>query len=351
MILALLVSIFLWQKYHNTHRLAHILLAMFFLCLAPYFYSTAKLFIPLMGILFIIIWPPKIKHLLLTIFFGLVVLSPMVLDTINGHSGYRFSYISIFTQPHREQVTDTLRYQDILLDHPGEIGVKTPIISYIIHNKYQLVLQKFISNYLLSFSPDFLFLKGDNNVRQGFGGHGLLYVLDFFLILPGLYLCLHQKTKLGKLFFWLLILSPLPFALTRDSDTPHATRLILMLPSLIYFISLSLQKKLYLIPLYLILFFNFWHYYQNHYPQDSARSWHSNLKETVQLTATYPQSKIYFSNKAEPFLPFFLYYFPYLPADSLTNHLTRSDTDYFQGECLDEKYCFGQINSAIFPLS
>jgi len=349
MIFCILTGIYFWQKHHQKHQLVYLIVAIVSLSLSAYFYSTAKLFIVFLIPLCFIIWRPQTKPLFISLIIGLLVLSPLAIDTIKGRAGYRFSYISIFTEPHREQITDTMRYQDILRDHSDEVGVPTPPLSFIFHNKYQLVLERFTKNYLSSFSPDFLFLEGDKNLRQGFGQHGMLYVLDFFLILYGLFIYLKKPTSLGKLFFWILILGPIPFALTRDSLGPHATRLIIILPSLIYFSSLSLSKIPLLTPVYLILLFNFWHFYQNHYPQISARTWHTNLKEAVEVTTKYPNTQIYFSDNAEPFMPFFVYYYPYLPIDSLVSHISELNTPYFSGKCLDHRYCFGQINSSAFP--
>ncbi len=264
----------------------------------------------------------------------------MGIDTIKGHSGFRFSYIGIFTMPHREQITDTMRYQDISLSHLNQTGVVTPIYSKIFHNKYQIVISKFIENYISSFSPSFLFINGDSNIRHGFGSHGLLYILDFFLIFIGIFIKNRNPTKIGKLFLWLLFLAPIPFALTRDSLGPHSTRLIIMLPSLIYFSSLALQKYKYLVLIYLLLFLNFWHYYTIHYPQDSVANWHYNLANSVIESKNYNYSQIYFSDKYEPFLPFFLNYQPYLKNIDLHN----TNTEYFSGKNLDDKYFFGNLN-------
>lgn len=349
MIFCLLTGIYFWQKHHHKHNQSYLIFSIIFLSLSAYFYSTAKLFIIFLIPLCYQIWKPKLKPLIISLVVGLLVLSPLAIDTLKGRAGYRFSYISIFTQPHREQVTDALRYQDILLTHPNEVGVPTPPLSFLFHNKYQLVAQRFIENYLLTFSPEFLFLEGDKNIRQGFGQHGMLYIIDFFMVLYGLYLYLKKPTSLGQLFFWMLILGPIPFALTRDSIGPHATRLIIILPSLIYFSSLTLSKIPLMTPLYLLLLINFWHYYQNHYPQLSARTWHTNLKESVLATTNYPNYQVYFSDTAEPFMPFFLYYYPYLPSESLTSHLTEVQSPYFSGKCIDNRYCFGQINPSSFP--
>jgi len=328
MLVCLLAAIYFFKN-------KHYYLFSLFLCLSPYFYSTAKLFVPIVILLAYLIHKNK-----LALLFAVILLLPLGIDTIKGQSGFRFSYIGIFTMPHREQIVDTLRYQDISLSHPNQTGVVTPLYSQIFHNKYQLVINKFITNYFGSFSPNFLFITGDDNIRHGFGAHGLLYIIDFFTLFIGLFIYKNKPTKLGRLFFWLLILAPIPFALTRDSAGPHSTRLILMLPSLIYFCALGLKKYKFLIPIYLLFFVSFWHYYTIHYPQDSAAVWHYNMANSVIASQKYPPSQIYFSDKFEPFLPFFLNYRPYLKPINLMD----TNNNYFAGKNLDNKFFFGTIN-------
>ena len=351
MIMVLLAGIYFWQQYLRSKKLFSLLLAVLFFALAPYFYSTANLFLLIITVLALIIWFPQIKlisfkHLVAAFLFGIFLLLPIAVDTFQGRSGFRFSYIGIFTQPHREQVTDQLRYEDSLLNHRGELGVKTTLVSKLMHNKYQLVFQKFISNYVSSFSTDFLFLSGDGNIRHGFGGHGLLYLLDLFFVPFGIYIYFKKPDKLGRFFFWLLLLAPIPFSLTRDSLTPHATRLILMLPSLVYFAYLGLQRRPFFIVFYFFCFLNFAHYYLVHYPQASAASWHSSLKEAVILAGNPSNQNLYFSDSFEPFMPFFLFYNRYLPSDRtpITAHLKHYENDYFDGTALDDHYFFGHLN-------
>ncbi len=356
MIMFLLAGIYFWKRYLLNHKLSWLLLAVIAFVQAPYFYSTANLFLPILLLLILIIWRSDIKkmlplHLLSGIILGLLLLTPLAIDTFSGQSGFRFSYIGIFTQPHREQVTDHLRYEDVLLNHYGEVGVKTSFISKILHNKYQLVAQKFVENYVSSFSTSFLFLKGDDNLRHGFGGHGLLYLLDLFVIPLGIFIYFKKPTKIGSLFFWLLILAPIPYSLTRDSLSPHATRLILMLPSLIYFSYLGLNKKKFLLPLYFLLFLNFAHYYTIHYPQSSAATWHTGMKDAILLTSKYPGNDIYFSDSFEPFMPFFLFYTPYYssPSKSLSDQLSHLQNDFFDGTALNNNYYFGHLNMDKIP--
>ena len=354
MIMCLLAGIYFFQKFIDQPKYQNIYLSIFFFCLSPYFYSTAKFILPLILLILIIIWFKNILKInKAPFFYGLIfctlLLLPLSIDTLRGRSGFRFSYIGIFTEPHREQIVDTLRYEDVLLTHPNEIGVKTPLISYFLHNKYQLVINRFINNYLSSFSTEFLLLKGDDNIRHGFGGHGLLYILDIIFVFIGLYYYFKNPTKIGTLFFVLLIIAPIPFSLTRDSSSAHATRLILMLPSLIYFTCIGISKKYFLLILYFISFLNFWHYYSVHYPQASASVWHSGMKETI-LSINHTSGKnIYFSDSFEPFLPFFLYYYPYYSNTPLNQKLSHFQNDYFDGQLLDNQYYFGHINWTSVP--
>lgn len=366
MLAVILAGIYFWKKYLQKYQLGHLLLSIFFFALSPYFYSTSKLFLIIIAFLILIIWFKKIikfkkLHLLLGVTFAIILMIPLLIDTLKGQAGFRFSYISIQSDPQLSKNIDYLRYQDIYTTHLGETGVKTSLSSKIFHNKYGLILSKFASNYFSAFSTDFLFISGDQNSRHGFGTHGLLYYLDFFFIIFGLINVLKNRNsdKLGIFFVWILVLAPIPFALTRDSLGPHATRLIIMLPSLIY---LAYQGILYLkyifkwaipliIGLYIISLTSFWHYYNFDYPQESAMSWHAGMKEAVLAAKNY-QLPAYFSNAYEPFLPFFLYYQPYLPTTAPSENIKHLNNSYFDGSTIDNKYFFGNLNwSSIFEIS
>lgn len=362
MILFLLLGIYFWQKFIKKSKIFSLYLSLLFFCLSPYFYSTAKLFLIFIAtIIFFLtykqIFSLGIKKIAPLILFSVILLLPMAWDTVHGKAGFRFQYISIFTQPHREQIVDALRFEDATIDHPNQIGIKTNFLSKLFHNKYQLVSDRFAKNYFSAFSTTFLLLNGDSNIRHGFGGnYGLLYFLDLILFLLGVFsfFSTKKKSKLSYLFFWLFLLSPIPSSLTRDTDSPHATRLILMLPSIIYFTYLGVQychqkiswSRYLIIPLYLISFLNFWHYYNYHYPNQSAMEWDTGMKETVLATQEYSSTPIVFSDNYISFVSFFLYYFPYhLPQnDSIQNHLINSSNESFSGQLLDNQFYFGKIN-------
>ncbi|MDP4009680.1 MAG: glycosyltransferase family 39 protein [Candidatus Shapirobacteria bacterium] len=376
MILVLLLGILYWLKYLDSKKNLHLILSALFFISSIYFYSTAKLFLVFVALSMILVWSKEIfsiknktKIFLLIIIFIL----PFIVDSLRGRAGFRFSYINIFGNPVIPTTNSYLRYEDAILNHYGEIGLQTSLLSKISHNYLTEVSSKFITNYFSSFSTDFLFLKGDSNLRQGFGQRGYLLYPDLIFVLIGItssfQFLLKPKSKRTLLIkfsefmiLWLFF-APIPFALTRDSNSAHGTRLIIMSIPLLFF-SFSgiyyifehfnkikpLLSKIFLtltLGLYLFCFFDFYHFYTYHYPQNSARDWHTGMKETIIFSESLPPStKIYFSNEHESFIPFFLFYKKYLPTHntcSPAKNLIWDNNDFFTGMQTEQKYYFGHL--------
>lgn len=93
---------------------------------------------------------------------------------------------------------------------------QNPVVAKIFHNKYQVILARFVSNYLQYFSPKFLVQKGVGDASYTMiPGIGVISILEFILIF-GLVPLLINDRNIRKfifaLFLWLLI-TPLPAAL------------------------------------------------------------------------------------------------------------------------------------------
>jgi 4-amino-4-deoxy-L-arabinose transferase-like glycosyltransferase len=84
----------------------------------------------------------------------------------------------------------------------------------------------FFEQYIKHFNPQFLFLEGDTNLRSHTGGVGELYWLQIIFILFGLWIVIRKPTAERLLIVGLLIISPIPAALTRE--VPHSLRAIMM---------------------------------------------------------------------------------------------------------------------------
>lgn len=144
-------------------------------------------------------------------------------------------------------------------------------------------------NYVSHFSPSFLFVSGDTNLRSNNPGFGELYWISLPFILIGIYVIIKKRSA----YWWLpivgIILGPLPAAITKES--PHALRSISMLPFFTMVIGvgithfLSLFKRNTLIVSIVIVFallFSFESYYTNFltkYPIESASDWQYGYKK------------------------------------------------------------------------
>ncbi|MDD2482712.1 MAG: glycosyltransferase family 39 protein [Candidatus Shapirobacteria bacterium] len=368
MLLFLLLGFYFWIKFINQKNDKFLISSAISFVLTIYFYSTAKLFLFFIAIIFLILWFKTIinislKTKIILFLIGLITLFPFLSDTLKGRSGYRFSYINIFSDPTVSKTVDYLRYDDSVMVSGQQIGLKPMLISKIFHNKLAQWSEMFIKNYFSAFSTEFLFLKGDGNLRQGIQTAGNLLFPDLLLIIIGISSIFYKKSSNCKfyLFFLIsLICAPIPFALTRDSAFPHATRLILMLPFLSIFSLLGLKQIFeitkskiiisLILFLYILCFGRFSHQYYFHYPNISAKEWHYGMKEAVLKIKDTNYSKIYFINSYEPFTPFFLNYSEYLPSNkniSPAASLISDNNQFFNGMQTENKYYLGNIEWSI----
>lgn len=289
------------------------------LALTPSIYSTAKLFIPMLGLaLVIIFWKQvlKIKKRdmmgsgLVFVLFSL----PIVYSIILGGGGQRFSYIGVFSDP-------TVEY---------EIGAARDIdkwdnssFSRAFHNKFVVWGGAIINNFLKTYSTDFLFIKGDPNLRHSIESMGMFYKIEFITLLLGIIFFFHNKAdvKVKLLILSWLALGAIPAALTRDGGD-HGTRLIILLPPLIFLISygasILARKKILLIFYSLLLLGSFVHYqhqYWIHNPSYSERWWHYGWKESIQSIKAIEKSydKVIISSADEPPWIFFAAHYSYPP--------------------------------------
>jgi len=351
-----IMALYYFQLFKRDKLIKYLVISTVLFVITPYFYSTAKLFTLMTGAVLLatnyqlLFGKTQFKKTLISLIPALVISIPLILSTIKGESGYRFSYISIFTDPTITQQVDSQRLKISHTKNPDTLGSQPSLVDKLFINKYTLTAKLFTDNYLSSFSTNFLFLTGDENLRHS-SGKGLFYLIDIIFLILAIKILFKKGSKD---LLTLLLLSPLPFALTRDSTSPHATRLILMLPFLIIFISLSIatltkKHRLLFYPIlfvYLLSFTHFFHHYLYLYPQESSREWHKNIQESVLSLNDIKNDyqNIYFSNNPEPILPFFLFYTQYLPENcNFDNTFVHETVPEFAGISIENKYHFGLI--------
>lgn len=331
--------------------------------LTPWIYSSAKLFTPLLLVFLFVAFRKDIlamsKKVLTSSLLLLVILGlPMLYVIISGGGSTRFSYISVFTDPTASTQSEYGRLTDVQYQG-NQRSFAAKVESRIIHNKLTFWTGNVINNYLETFSTNFLFIKGDLNLRHSINGVGQLYKVEAITLFFGIlaFLALYKNRKIKHLvLFWILV-GIIPSAITRGGGT-HATRLILILPPLLFLIAYGLVEGLGLFgkrykKWAIIAYFGFWiinfgfymHEYWIHNPWYSERWWHSGYKELVSeargIEGDY--DKIIITNAQEAPEIFFASYYPYSP----TLWQKGLGEEYIEGfgklRGID-KYFFGQVD-------
>lgn len=299
------------------------------LCLisTPWIYSTAKLFTPLLIVFLFLVWRREIismkkRDIVKSVIVGLIVGLPILVSTVFGGGTQRIGDISILNDPIMEQEVGFARNID------KNVGT-TSIISKLINNKFTYFGGGIINNYLQAYSTDFLFIKGDINFRQSVG-IGELYKIEIVPLMLGLAFFFLEKGRDKKIklimAFWLLV-GVIPSALTIGGGN-HATRLILILPPLIFFVSFGLVsvyrqligswKKIFILligGLYLVSLIFYLHKYYSIYPTVSERWWHYGWGQAITEIKSIDKDydRVIISMKGEPAWIFFAGHYQYSP--------------------------------------
>ena len=204
----------------------------------------------------------------------------------------------------------------------------------VLHNRRIVYFLAVAKGYLDHFNPDFLFLHGDGGRQHHAVDMGMMYLIDLPLILLGFIVLSKQLNKRTFLVLLLLLIAPLPSAIT--TGTPHPVRAIAMLPSFVILSSIGglflvqkishvgyreKGKELKYLCLLLVLavgLFNFTYYihqYYVHTPLEYGDFWQYGYKEAfsyaksheteykkIIVTYKYDQPYIYylFYNKIDP---------------------------------------------------
>jgi hypothetical protein len=144
-------------------------------------------------------------------------------------------------------------------------------LSSIFINKYNSAFQLFSSQYLKSFSPSYLFLNADDQLRFSIVNQGRFYLIDIVFFILGFFYLYSHRQKQMFLLLGILLIAPLPAALF-VGDTQFALRSAFLFPTMIFMIGngiyflISKFKHIYipvivLVAIYAVSFVNFGYNY------------------------------------------------------------------------------------------
>lgn len=330
--------------------------------LTPLIYSSAKLFTPILLVMLLLIWWKDIwalskKYLIWALIAGVLVGAPTAYATLYSGGTQRFGYISVFTDPTRETEIGVARETAAHFRGETGLGLEPSIIDKVFYNKFTFWGERISANYYEPFSSEFLFIKGDLNLRHSIAEMGQLYKVEIITLILGLvYFFATFKDRKTKLFVGLwIVLGVIPSAITRDGGR-HATRLIIILPPLAFLVAYgiysfkNLKGKLgfLLVALYALLFVGNFIFYQKEYwtenPWYSERWWHSGYKEAVQYVKEHESEydTVLITDKNEPPWIFFGAYMQYDPTrwQEVKPDANWVDTDEYGRITMIDKYLF-----------
>lgn len=216
-----------------------------------------------------------------------------------------------------------------------------------------------MENASLHFSPQFLFLSGDSNLRHGTTATGIFYLTDVVWIICGfLGLSKLRKKRALVLCAWIMA-GVLPPAIT--TAAPHALRFLLAMPAMICLLTIGVLQlftvfqhkyRTVLIGVFVLLllanFTYFWRYYTKIYAVQSAQNWQYGYQQLVPVIARYrkeyPEQNIYFTR--EQGRPAMYYWFYTKTDPRVVQAVKNAPQD--QGEFLEFDHIFfiNSVNEA-----
>ncbi len=357
----LLLGLYFFFKGVDDER--YLLLSALSFGITVWIYSTAKLFTPILTIFLFWIYKRNILQVSKkTLIYSFLILGPffvpMVYLTFRGGGNQRFNYISVFTDPAIEGEMSFQRLIDAQFEGPQR-NLLQKITSRLIHNKYSYWISKIVQNYFETFSMQFLFMKGDLNLRHSPEGIGQFYKIEVIPLLLGsaLFFLNFSDRKFKKLLALWIFVGALPSAITRDGGH-HATRLILILPPLIILISYGIVQTSFLFKnlklriifwgtyfsIFSILFFLYLHTLFVHNPWYSERYWHAGYKEMIESLKVLEEryQKIIITNALDQPYIFLAAYYP-IPPEIWQRGFEEEYVEGFGELRRIDKFYFGQV--------
>jgi len=266
-----LFSVLFWKK----GKMVNLFLGFLFFILTFYTYNSFRIITPIylvfLSIVLLLKYPQKRKEILCIGLLFLILSLPMINFSFSSGGRARFLATTAFNIDDKQSFID--KWSDFFF--------------------------VFLQNFFAHFSLNFLFNSGDHIGRHGLREFGVLAKWQLpFLFLGFFTMFKNRKTALSKLLGSLLILSPIPAALTTPS--PHCLRSFLLILPLeiliavgIIYLWVTLKNKwrisiftfICLLSLYEFIFYL--HYYYVHYPKTNIIEWGAGYKQVVEKVCQY----------------------------------------------------------------
>ena len=288
--------LFYCYTYGKAKSYFYIGLSALFFGLTLFTYHPFLVFTPLFLLTLLIFYRKYLNRK--SIIIGAVVFSIFVILTaysLYTGSGQKLASVGVFGN-------ENIIYNRVYVYRVDNVSNLT--FSKILYNKFTITPYHISQNYLLTFSPSFIFDGKTTKLFYGIGGFGYFYLIDVLFIVFGVFGLIYKRDKnMYFLFTWILI-SPIPSAIT--SEAPSVSRLIQIVPPIVilssyglfYLISILRKIQFYkigIIFISLLVVINFLYFvdqYYNHMNYYRAKFFHYGYKEAVSISNKYPDKNV-----------------------------------------------------------
>lgn len=307
-----------------------ILFAFPILMIAFYSYIGMKLlFIPYVLLVIAASWIRVKKD---AFWYSLLVLGCVVL--------FCFYIFSVFHTPGTrvsELATPQMSSIVSTVNSERKLSIHTPLTA-VLSNKYVVYSKYLMDKYFNAFSPDFLFLHGDEKSQFTLWNHGVFYILDAIFLLIGFAILFAKNKKVLLLLIGLITIAPIPSVMSTVGNSYAIRSMLLIIPFVICIgVGIWGTIKRYhftsipLILIYGMLFFNFVNIYFFQNPLYNSESFSFSgrvLSKYLSLT----KGQVYIIN-GDPKTPFKEYLF-------YTNGLTKNTSNQVAAAYKDNNFSY-----------
>lgn len=222
-------------------------------------------------------------------------------------------------------------------------------------NEFFGLLEVTFNQYLLHFTPQYLFETGDQNPRNSVKKFGQFLKIDLAFLVIGLFYLIKLRSKVTLVLLVWLLLSPIPSSLV--SHAPNATRALFMMGSMHLISALGAYKileklksktaRIVILLIFLVFLgvelFSYLQYYFNAYPKKDAIEWQYGYKQAVEYVKSHPDySQIFITDiRSQPYIYFLYYLKTPLPDFLNTVVYNRSESKSYSTVSYFDKYYFG----------
>lgn len=302
-----------------------LILSMVPFAITVYTYNSARVFTPLFLVAIILIYRKIFLKFRRTVILAIIVFATLMLPLLpyffSGDRNARFKLVSI---------TDDPGLIPRINENRGHSKLPQPL-PRLVHNKVSYTSFYFVENYLVHFSPDFLFISGAPHKQHHVQGMGELYLFQAPFLVLGFYFLFKRRQRFRWLLTLWLTLAFVPVAVTNDS-IPNALRTLIAVPFYqlvtafgVYLAFLWIKEKrqswqlpaivTFLAVVVISMAFYLNNYY-NIYPKAYSRDWQYGNKQVVEYIKNYQMEYdqiIFTRHFGEPHM-FTLFYLGYDPA-------------------------------------